>query len=53
MGITSLSMSTASLPAVRAAMATRTLESCENLARLALAARDAPSARAAVAERST
>jgi len=52
MGITSLSMSSASLPAVRAAMATRTLEQCENLARLALAARDATSARAAVAERS-
>ncbi len=52
MGITSLSMSSASLPAVRAALATRTLESCENLARLALAARDAASSRAAVAGRS-
>ena len=51
MGITSLSMSGASVPAVRAAMASRTREDCEGLARLALDAVDARSARAVVAER--
>lgn len=51
MGITSLSMSSASVPAVRAALASRTHAECVDLARVALAAIDAPSARASVAER--
>lgn len=51
MGITSLSMSAAAVPAVRASLASRTREECENLARLALRGVDAVSARAAVAAR--
>lgn len=50
MGVTTLSMSGSVLPAVRAALATRTLADCERLAELALAAPDAASARRAVAE---
>jgi len=49
MGITSLSMSSASVPAVRAALLSRTWEDCEHLAAVALAARDAVSARTEVA----
>jgi phosphotransferase system enzyme I (PtsI) len=49
MGITSLSMSAPSVPAVRAALAERTTADCERLARLALAAEDAEAARTAVA----
>jgi phosphoenolpyruvate-protein phosphotransferase (PTS system enzyme I) len=52
MGITSLSMSAAAVPAVRVALARQTREECENLARVALAAVDAVSARAVVAGRS-
>jgi phosphotransferase system enzyme I (PtsI) len=52
MGITSLSMSASAVPAVRVALARRTREECENLARLALAAPDAMAARRAVADRS-
>ena len=51
MGMTSLSMSAAAVPAVRASVGRVTREECENLARLALDAVDAVSARAAVAER--
>lgn len=51
MGVTSLSMSGAAVPAVRAALAQLTLEECQNLTRLALDAVDAAGARAAVAER--
>jgi phosphotransferase system enzyme I (PtsI) len=51
MGITSLSMSASAVPAVRVALVRRTWEECENLARLALAAPDAMSARRAVADR--
>jgi phosphotransferase system enzyme I (PtsI) len=51
MGVTSLSMSAAAVPAVRASLARHTREECENLARLALDAVDAVSARAVVAER--
>lgn len=49
MGITSLSMSAPSLPAVRAALATHTLADCQRLADLALNAADARTARKAVA----
>ena len=52
MGITSLSMSASAVPAVRVALARRTREECENVARLALAAPDAMAGRRAVAERS-
>jgi phosphotransferase system enzyme I (PtsI) len=52
MGITSLSMSASAVPAVRVALARRTREECENLARLALAAPDAMAGRRAVADRS-
>ncbi|MGH8893050.1 MAG: phosphoenolpyruvate--protein phosphotransferase [Actinomycetes bacterium] len=51
MGITSLSMSAAAVPAVRAALAQHTWEVCESLSRLALDAADPASARAAVVER--
>jgi phosphotransferase system enzyme I (PtsI) len=51
MGMTSLSMSAAAVPAVRVSVGQVTREECENLARLALDAVDAVSARAAVAER--
>jgi phosphotransferase system enzyme I (PtsI) len=47
MGITSLSMSAAMVPAVRAALATRTLAECESLAEAALRAADAEGARRA------
>lgn len=50
MGITSLSMSAPSVPAVRAKLAAHTLAECERLARLALDAPDAAAARRAVAE---
>lgn len=49
MGITSLSMSAPSLPAVRASLATHTLADCQRLAELALNAADARTARKAVA----
>lgn len=49
MGITSLSMSAPSVPAVRAALAANTMADCERLAQLALDAADAESARKAVA----
>lgn len=49
MGITSLSMSAPSIPAVRATLADHTLADCERLATLALTAPDAESARKAVA----
>jgi phosphoenolpyruvate-protein phosphotransferase (PTS system enzyme I) len=48
LGITSLSMAPRSIPAVREALATRTLEDCQRLAAAALAAPDAERARAAV-----
>jgi phosphotransferase system enzyme I (PtsI) len=51
MGITSLSMSAAAVPAVRTSVGRLTREECENLARIALDQVDAGSARAAVAER--
>ncbi|MDQ1626046.1 MAG: phosphoenolpyruvate-protein phosphotransferase system enzyme [Actinomycetota bacterium] len=51
MGITSLSMSASSVPAVRVSIGRHTREECENLARIALEALDAESARAAVAAR--
>lgn len=47
MGITSLSMSAASVPAVRAALATRTFAECQELAREVLLADDAAGARRA------
>ncbi len=50
LGVTSLSAAPGCLPAVRAALATRTLEECRTLAGLALAAPDAVAARTAVAE---
>jgi phosphotransferase system enzyme I (PtsI) len=50
MGVTTLSMSGPVLPAVRASLAAHTLAECERLARLALDAPDAVSARRAVAE---
>lgn len=49
MGITTLSMSAPSVPAVRAALATHTLSECQRLAELALEADDALTARKAVA----
>jgi phosphotransferase system enzyme I (PtsI) len=49
LGVTTLSMSGSVLPAVRASLATQTLADCAHLARLALDAPDAPSARRAVA----
>ncbi|MEP6761722.1 MAG: hypothetical protein ABJA93_10215 [Sporichthyaceae bacterium] len=49
MGITNLSMSAAAVPAVRVASGRLAFEECENLARIALDAVDAASARAAVA----
>lgn len=52
MGVTSLSMSGPSVPAVRAALAAHTLAECDKLARLALDAKDAATARTAVAGRS-
>jgi len=48
LGITSLSMAARSIPAVREALATRTLADCRAAARAALAAPDAAAARAAV-----
>ncbi len=50
MGVTSLSMSARSVPAVRASLAAHSMAECEKLAELALAALDATTARAAVAE---
>ncbi|ROO60171.1 phosphoenolpyruvate--protein phosphotransferase [Micromonospora sp. Llam0] len=47
LGVSSLSMSARSVPAVRAALAAHTLEDCQRLARAALAAPDAAAARAA------
>ena len=49
LGVTSLSMASSSVPDVRAALATRTLDECRALAATALAAADAVEARAAVA----
>ncbi|HWM05716.1 MAG TPA: phosphoenolpyruvate--protein phosphotransferase [Actinophytocola sp.] len=49
LGVTSLSMSGPSVPAVRAALAEHTLDDCVRLARCALDAADAVSARRAVA----
>jgi phosphotransferase system enzyme I (PtsI) len=48
MGVTSLSMSAPSVPAVRAALADHTMADCERLAQVALDAQDAESAREAV-----
>jgi phosphotransferase system enzyme I (PtsI) len=48
LGITSLSMAARSIPAVREALAARTLADCQAAARAALAAQDAAAARAAV-----
>ena len=48
LGITSLSMAARSIPAVREALATRTLADCRAAARAVLAAPDAAAARAAV-----
>jgi phosphotransferase system enzyme I (PtsI) len=48
LGVTSLSMAAVSLPAVRAALATHSLEQCQQYAKAALAAPDAAAARAAV-----
>jgi len=50
MGVTTLSMSSPSVPAVRASLASRTMAECRRLAELALAASDAASARKAVAD---
>ncbi|MGH3760586.1 phosphoenolpyruvate--protein phosphotransferase [Actinophytocola sp.] len=50
MGVTTLSMSGSVLPAVRAALAAHSRADCERLARLALDAPDATTARRAVAE---
>jgi phosphotransferase system enzyme I (PtsI) len=50
MGITTLSMSAPSVPAVRAALATHTMPDCQRLAELALNAADAQTARKAVAD---
>lgn len=49
MGVTSLSMSARSVPAVRASLAVHSMPECEKLAELALAAPDAETARAEVA----
>ncbi len=49
LGVTTLSMSGSVVPAVRASLAAHTLADCEHLARLALDAPDAVSARQAVA----
>ncbi|WP_326553504.1 phosphoenolpyruvate--protein phosphotransferase [Micromonospora sp. NBC_01813] len=48
LGVSSLSMSARSVPAVRAALAAHTLAQCQQLAQAALAAPDAATARAAV-----
>lgn len=48
LGVSSLSMSARSVPAVRAALAAHTLADCQRLAQAALAAPDAAAARAAV-----
>ena len=48
LGVTSLSMAPSAIPAVRAALATRTLAECREAARRALAATDPAAARAAV-----
>ncbi|MGO1562073.1 Phosphoenolpyruvate-protein phosphotransferase of PTS system [Actinomycetales bacterium JB111] len=50
MGVTSLSMSDGSLPEVRFALRSHTLDTCEQMAAAALAAPDGGSARAAVIE---
>jgi phosphotransferase system enzyme I (PtsI) len=50
LGVTSLSMAPNALGEVRAALAAHTLAECQDLARRALAAPDAPAARAAVAQ---
>ncbi|MFD4985552.1 phosphoenolpyruvate--protein phosphotransferase [Streptomyces sp. NPDC058374] len=52
LGVTSLSAAPGCLADVRASLASRTLEECRELARLALAALDAASARTRVAEAS-
>ena len=49
MGITSLSMSARSIPAVRGSLAAHSMAECEKLAKLALAAPDAETARQEVA----
>ncbi len=49
MGVTSLSMSARSVPAVRASLAAHSMAECEKLAELALAAPDAATARQEVA----
>ena len=49
MGVTSLSMSASSVPAVRASLAAHSMAQCQKLAELALAALDAVTARAEVA----
>lgn len=51
LGITSLSMSTGSLPAARFAIRQHTLEQCEAIAEAVLGAKGAPEARAAAIER--
>jgi phosphotransferase system enzyme I (PtsI) len=48
LGITSLSMAAQAIPAVREALATRTLEECQRLAVAALHAPDAVAARSVV-----
>jgi len=48
LGVTSLSMSPAAIPAVGAALAARTLDECRKVAQAALAAGDPAAARAAV-----
>jgi len=48
LGVGSLSMAAACLPDVRATLAAHTLDTCRDLARMALAAPSAPDARAAV-----
>jgi phosphotransferase system enzyme I (PtsI) len=48
LGVSSLSMSSRAIPAVRESLAAHTLADCERLARAALAATDAAAARAAV-----
>ncbi|MGH3450740.1 MAG: putative PEP-binding protein, partial [Haloechinothrix sp.] len=48
LGVTSLSMAPAAVPAVRLSLGARTEQECAELAELALAARDAAEARSAV-----
>jgi phosphotransferase system enzyme I (PtsI) len=49
LGVTSLSMATAAIPAVRAALGAHSLERCRTIARAVLAADDPAAARAAAA----